>query len=78
VKHGVDKSASVTVGKNEAVAVPPLGVGRVELHDLGEESVSNGSKTHGGTRVARVGLLDHLSSDDTNGVDANLHEGGKE
>lgn len=42
--------------ENEAVAVDPVWVLWVELHELVEEDVSDWGHTHGRTRVTRVGL----------------------
>lgn len=70
VKHGIQKSTRVSVGKNEAVAVGPLGVLRRIVHELREKNVSDGSATHGSSGVARVGFLDHVRGQDTNGINA--------
>lgn len=44
------------IRENESITVDPVGVLGVEAHELVEQNVSHWGHTHGGTRVARVGL----------------------
>ena len=50
----------MAVGQDEAVPPGPLGVGGVAAEVAGEEDVGQGCQGHGGTGMARVGLLDHV------------------
>lgn len=56
VEESILKHASVTVGENETVAVNPVGVLGVEVHELVEQDVSHGGHAHRGTGVTGVGL----------------------
>lgn len=42
--------------EHESIAVDPVGIFRVEGHELVEHDVSRGCQAHGGTGVARIGL----------------------
>lgn len=55
VEESILKHASVTVGENKTIAVDPVGVLGVEVHELVEKDVSHGGHTHGGTGMAGVG-----------------------
>ena len=52
VQHAVEQHRAVTVGDDEAVAVPPVGVGRVVLVVVVEEHFGDVGHAHGHTRVA--------------------------
>ena len=69
VEHGVLQGASVTVGKDEAIAVVPLGIGGAVFHDLGPEEMGHRSAAHRGARVARVGRLGLVGANGADGVD---------
>lgn len=56
VQQSILQHAAMAVGEDEAVAVEPLGVLRVEGHELVEQDVGDRSHAHGRTGVARVGL----------------------
>ena len=47
----------MTIGENEAIAVRPNRVGRIEAHDAIPERIDERRQCHGRARVARVGLL---------------------
>jgi hypothetical protein len=49
MEHDILKSATVTVGKNETIAIDELGVLGVIGHELAEQDVSHRSTTHGST-----------------------------
>ena len=44
------------VGQHEAVAVGPVGIGRVESHDPAEQHVGQRGERHGGALVAALGV----------------------
>ncbi len=75
VKHCVLESASVSIRKDETIAVDPVRIGRGILHDLAPQNVSHGSASHGSTGVTRVGRLDHVGRDSTDSVDTLFFEG---
>jgi hypothetical protein len=60
VEHDVLQRTGVSVGEDESVSVVPLRVGRRGLHDLSPEDVGDGSHSHRGTGVTRVGLGDNI------------------
>jgi hypothetical protein len=49
------QNAAVTVAQNEAVAVAPVGVGRVVTHDASPQRDPQWRQRHGGAAMARVG-----------------------
>ena len=55
VEHRVLEDRGVAVGQHEAVAVGPLGVGRVVLEDPAVEHVGEGGEGHGRALVAALG-----------------------
>ena len=61
-------------GKDEAVAVRPDGVRRVEVQPLLPEAVDDGRHAHGGTRMTRLRLLDGVDRQRAYGVDAETVE----
>ena len=56
--------------EDEAVAVDPIWVLRVELHEFVKENEGHGSTSHGEAGMARVRLLNSVDGEETNGVDA--------
>mmetsp|Transcript_3657 Transcript_3657/g.9728 ORF Transcript_3657/g.9728 Transcript_3657/m.9728 type:complete len:430 (+) Transcript_3657:906-2195(+) len=63
VQHGVLQRARVAVGEHETVAVHPRRVLRVVLHHLLPEQMCDRRAAHASTRVARVGLLNHVGAE---------------
>ena len=57
VQQGVDQHRAVAVGEHEAVAVGPLGVGRVVAQVVVPQHLGDLGHAHGRARVAGVGLL---------------------
>lgn len=74
MKHGIQKSTRVTIGKDKAVAVGPVGVLGREVHDFREQDVSDGSTTHRSAWVTRVGLFNHVRRQNTDRVNASSIE----
>ena len=75
VQHGVEQDRGVAVGQDEAVPVGPVGVGRVVVHDPGEQHVGQWGEGHGRAasgRSWRPGGVHGQAPDD---VDAQLLEG---
>jgi hypothetical protein len=72
VKEGILEHAAMAVGQNEAVTVEPVGVLGVELHELVEENVGNGSHAHGSTGVSRVTVEGSIGRQHTDAVDGLL------
>src|SRR5690606_14857973 len=60
---------AVTRGEDEAVASEPMLIRRVATHDLLEEQVGGGGKTHRGAGVAVAHLLHRVGREDSRGVD---------
>ncbi len=76
VQHGVLEDAGVPVGEHEAIAVRPLRVVRVVVHDARPQDVGQGGQRHGGPRVPRAGLLRRIHGDAADHIDAELHQPG--
>ena len=68
VKQRVDQHGAVTIGKHKAVAVGPLGVGRVVLQVVAPQHLGNIGHAHGRTRMAGLGFLDGVHTQSANGV----------
>ena len=68
VQQGVDQHGAVTVGKNEAVAVEPLRIGRVVFHVAVPQYLGDVRHTHWGARVAGIRLLHRVHAQSTDGV----------
>ena len=60
VQQGVDQHRAVTVGQHEAVAVGPLGVGRVVLEVVAPQHFGDLGHAHGGAGVAGLGFLNRI------------------
>ncbi len=69
VEHRIEQHRRVARGEHEAVAVRPLGVGRVVAHDPRVEHVGQRSEGHRRARMARVRLLHCIHRQRADGVD---------
>jgi hypothetical protein len=76
IEHRVEQHRRVPAGEHEAVAVRPLGVGRVVAHDPRVERVGDRRECHRRAGVAGVGLLNGVHRERANRVDAQLVERG--
>ena len=74
VEHRVEEDRGVPVGEDEAVAVGPLGVRRVVVHDPGEQHMGQWGQRHGRARVARVGGPGGIHGQAPDDVDPELVE----
>ena len=70
VHQRILQHAPVTGGQHESIAVEPLRILRVVRHRFAENHVAHRRAAHGQTRVTRVGLVDGIDGQETNGVDA--------
>ena len=75
VEEGVVKHGSVSSGEDETVTLGPLRVAGVGLHELLEEHIRHRGATHRETRVSRVGLVDTVDGQETDGY-RNREQGG--
>ena len=57
MEERVDQHRAVARTEDEAVAVVPVGVGRVEVHELAPEHGGRVGHSHRHSRMARIGLL---------------------
>src|SRR5262249_35419517 len=64
----------VAIGQDEAVAIGPDRILRIEAQDAVPQRVDQRSQRHGRTRMARVGLLDRIYRQSTDGIDCQLIE----
>ena len=74
VEARVEQHRGVAGRQHEAVAVEPVGVGRVVLHHPRVEQVGQRSERHRGARMTRVGLLHRVHRERADRVDAQLVE----
>ena len=72
MQRAVEQRRGVAVGEDEAVAVDPLGVGGIVLHELVIEQVGDGRAAERGAGVAGVGLLNSVDGEEAEGVDGEL------
>ena len=68
VEQTVQQHRAMAVGKNEAVAVDPMGVRGVELHELLEEDGGDIRHSHRRAGVAAIGVLDSVHGEGANAV----------
>jgi CobQ-like glutamine amidotransferase family enzyme len=76
VQQAVDQHRAVAVGLDEAVAVGPLGVGRVVAQVAAPQHFGDFGHAHRGARVAGVGLLDGVHGQRTDRAGQGLKTGG--
>ncbi len=69
VEQGVEQHRRVTAGKHEAVAVGPVGIGRVVAQEVAPEDVCRRRQRHGGAGVAGLGGLHRIHGQSANGID---------
>jgi hypothetical protein len=62
----------MSVGQHEAIAVGPLRVSGVVLHDAGPEHVRKGGERHGRARMPGVRALRRVHGEAADHVDAEL------
>ncbi len=63
-----EKHGAVTVGQHEAVAIHPLRVGRVVLHEIVPQHFGNIGHPHGGAGVTGVCFLGRIHAQGTDGI----------
>ena len=68
MQHGIQQHRCMAVRQHEAVAVPPSGISRIELKHVAPEHFGDVRKAHRSARMARIGLLDGIHRQGTNGV----------
>ena len=69
VEQAVEQSRTVAGGENEAIAIRPLRILGVEVHELGEEDVGHGGGAERQTGVAGVCGLHRVDGEDAESVD---------
>ena len=74
MQRTVKQRRSVAVRQHEAVAVGPLGVRRIVLHQLVVEQVGDGRAAQRRAGVAAVGLLHHIHGQQPQRIDGQLIE----
>src|ERR1041385_3765156 len=72
MKERVDQHRAVTGGKQKAIAIFPLRIMRVMTQKARPENVSHRRRAERQTGMARLGFLDGVECQGTNGVDAQL------
>ena len=76
VEERVDQHGAVAVRQHEAVAVGPLGVGRVVLEVVAPEDFGDLGHAHGCARVAGVGLLHRVHREGADGAGDGVEDRG--
>ncbi len=74
VQHRVEQHRGVAAGEHEPVAVGPVRVLRVVVHDIGPQHVGQRGEGHRRARVAGVGGLGHVHGQASDDVDGALLE----
>ena len=69
VQQAVEQGRTVAGGEDEAVAIRPVRILGIEVHELGQEDVGHGGGAERQTGVAGVGGLDRVDGEDAQGVD---------
>src|SRR5689334_16686014 len=72
MKERVDQHRAVTGGKQKAIAIFPLRIMRVMTQKARPQHVSHRRRAERQTGMARLGFLDGVECQGTNGVDAQL------
>jgi hypothetical protein len=81
MQHDILQRARMAIAQHETIPIPPLRIrGAVIAPHPAEggirpEQVGHGGASHGSTGMSRVGLLDHVRGEGTDGVDAFELEG---
>ncbi len=68
VERGIEQHRAVAGRQDEAVAIGPVRVGRIELHDLGEQHRRYVRHAHRQARMTRIGLFDRIHREGADGV----------
>ncbi len=68
VVHGVKQHGAVTRRKHEAVAVSPIGVGRINIHEAVEQHGGNIGHAHRHAGVAGICCLNRIHAQSTDRV----------
>ena len=72
VQRTVEQRGGVAVREDEAIAVDPLGVGGIVLHELVVEQIGDGGAAEGCAGVAGVGFFNGVDGEEAEGVDGKL------
>jgi hypothetical protein len=70
VQQTVQQHGPVTGGKNEAVAVKPVGMGRIVFEEACPEDICHGRGAQRQSGVSAVGLLHRVDGQETDGIDS--------
>ncbi|MPN16149.1 hypothetical protein SDC9_163487 [bioreactor metagenome] len=76
MQQRVDQHRAVAVTEHEAVAVRPLGVGRIVLEVVPPQHLGNFCHPHRGARMAGVGLLYRIHRQRTDGAGERVENRG--
>ena len=68
MQHRIQQHGRVAVRQHESVAVPPVRIARIELKHVAPQHLGDVGHPHGRARMARIGLLDSVHRQGTNGV----------
>jgi len=72
VQRAVKQRGGVAVREDEAVAVDPLGIGRIVLHKLVVQQIGNGGAAERRAGVAGLGFFNSVDGEEAEGVDRKL------
>ena len=70
MQHGVQQHGGVAVGKHEAVAIQPGGIGGIIAQKFLPQAIGDRRQSHRRARMARVGLLHGVDGQSSNRVNA--------
>ena len=69
MQQRIEQHRGVAAGEDEAIAVGPLGIFRIEPEDVLPEGVSDGGEGHRRAGMAAIGFLDRVHRQGADGID---------
>jgi len=73
-QQAIDERRGVTVGEDEPVAVGPLGMRGIVVHDGVKQGIADGRAAHGRSGMAALGFLYRVKGEQTQRVDGEFVE----
>ena len=74
MQGGIEKHRGVSRGKDEAIAIGPVGLGGIVVQEILPKGENHRSQTHRRAGVAGIGLLDSVDRKGSDGIDTKLIE----
>jgi len=68
VQQGIDQHGAMAIGEHKTISVRPLGVAGIVLEIVIPENLGDVRHAHRRSGVARIGLLDRIHAQGTDGI----------